>query len=133
LALHSVVEQLASKGYVNAFQRTQNDTLDKIYEYIFQNFDQSISLEEIAGLANMNPSAFSRYFKRINQKTFSRYVNEIRIGFACRQLMEQKDNVSTICYESGFNNLSNFNRQFRLIKGISPSEYRKQYQSQDQS
>lgn len=71
----------------------------------------------------MNPSAFSRAFKRLNKKTFSNYLNEIRIGYACKLLIEEKYSITYICYEAGYNNLSNFNRQFKLITSTTPSGY----------
>ena len=123
LANHSEQEFLASEGFVSSFKKNKNDSLDKTYEYIFENFAQPISLNDIAEIANMNPSAFSRFFKRVNRKTFSRYLNEVRIGYACKRLIENKGKITEVCYESGFNNISNFNRQFRAIKGMSPTEY----------
>ena len=127
LAIHKDYEILSSEGYIKTFNVTKNVTLDNTYEYIFENFNKPISLEDVANVANMNPASFSRYFKRVNQKTFSRYLNEVRIGFACNQLIEQKGNISSICYDSGFNNISNFNRQFKKITQKSPSEYLRQY------
>lgn len=123
LAQHQTFELLASEGFVHSFKKNQNQNLDKTYEYIFENFAQPISLNDVAAVANMNPSAFSRFFKRVNRKTFSRYLNEVRIGYACKQLIENKSTISTICYESGFNTVSNFNRQFKAIKQMSPSEF----------
>lgn len=123
LSQHKNYEILSSEGYIKTFNKTKNVTLDNTYEYIFENFNKPISLEDVANVANMNPSAFSRYFKRINRKTFSKYLNEVRIGYACNQLIEQKGNIASICYDSGFNNISNFNRQFKNITLKSPSEY----------
>ncbi len=123
LANHGQTTVLSSEGYLHEFNRTTNKSLNKIYEYIFNNFDKKIILSEVAEIANMNPSAFSRFFKRVNRKTFKEYVNEIRIGYACKLLTEHQYNITRICYESGFNNISNFNRQFKKITGRSPSEY----------
>lgn len=123
LADHKHKTVLSSEGYLNTFKKTNNKNLDKIYEYIFNNFDKQIVLSEVAEIANMNPSAFSRFFKRINRKTFKEYVNEIRIGYACKLLSEHQYNITRICYESGYNNISNFNRQFKKITGKSPSQY----------
>ncbi len=123
LTKHKNYKLLSSKGFINSFNKTKNKSLDKTYEYVFNNFNKPISLNEVADVACMNPSAFSRFFKRVNRKTFTRYLNEIRIGYACKLLIEQKSNISTICYEAGFNNISNFNRQFKSIKGMSPTDY----------
>ncbi|WP_084088487.1 AraC family transcriptional regulator [Fodinibius roseus] len=114
---------LSSAGYVNSFRKRKNSKIVPVYEYIMNNFKNGICLDNAAELANMNPSAFSRYFKRIHKKTFTRYVNEVRIGYACKLLMEQKFNISEVCYESGFNNVSNFNRQFKSLKEMTPTEF----------
>jgi AraC-like DNA-binding protein len=123
LATHKEFELLASEGFVNSFKKNQNESLDRTYEYVFENFAKPITLNEVAEIANMNPSSFSRFFKRINRKTFSKYLNEVRIGYACKQLIENKNTITDICYESGYNNVSNFNRQFRNIVKMSPSAY----------
>ena len=120
LAKHDNIKLLASEGYLHT---KVTEGSDEIHEYIFKNFHRSVQLNDVAAVAGMNPSAFSRYFKRIHRKTFSRYLIEIRIGFACKLLMEDESSISSICYSSGFNNLSNFNKQFRKLKGMNPSEY----------
>lgn len=131
LANHQNSKQLSSQGFVNSFKSSKGDTQDKVQAYIFKNFNKSITLEDVAQIAHMNLSAFSRYFKRVNRKTFSRYLSEIRIGYACKLLMEGKFNIATICYESGYNNISNFNRQFKLIMDCSPSEYAKTHKKKN--
>ena len=119
--------QLSSSGFLNTFHKSENNNLDKVYSYVFNNFKKPISLEDVSEIAHMNPSAFSRFFKKISRKTFSRYLNEIRVGYACKMLLEQKYSITDICYESGFNNLSNFNRQFKAITNYSPTEYLQDY------
>lgn len=109
---------------------TQTDTahnMDKVYDYIYCNFKENIELDKLASIACMNKSSFCRYFKKMNSKTISRFVNEIRIGYACQLLQENRYSISMICYESGFNNISNFNRQFRNIMDVSPSDYVKKF------
>lgn len=123
LANHEEYQLLSSPGFINSFNRTENKSLDEIYEFIFNNFNQPIGSKDVAEVAKMNPSAFSRFFKRIHRKTFTRYLNEIRIGYACKLLIENKNNITLVCYESGFNNISNFNRHFKAIMGMSPSDY----------
>jgi AraC-like DNA-binding protein len=127
LARHTNFELLASEGYVNASFKNDKRNLDRMYAYIFKNFTGSISLVTVAEIVHMNPSAFSRFFKRLNHKTFSKYINEIRVGYACKLLIENKDTITSICYESGYNNISNFNRQFRSVTRMSPSEYLEKY------
>lgn len=127
LANHKEVELLTSEPFLKSFKTNQNEILDKTFEYVFENFSNPITLNDVAKVANMNPSAFSRFFRRANHKTFSSYLNEVRIGYACRLLTERKLNIATICYESGFNNISNFNRQFRAYVHMSPTQYRATY------
>ena len=123
LAEETDYELLSSEGFLNDFKQTDKRQLDGVYHFVMQNFTKQIKLDEIAGIVNMTASSFSRYFKRINSKTFSQYVSEIRVGYACRLLIENKYQIARVCYESGFNNLSNFNRQFKAIMKCSPSEY----------
>ncbi|MEX2592941.1 MAG: AraC family transcriptional regulator [Anditalea sp.] len=119
---------LSSTGYINTFREINNSKMVRIHEFIMNNFKKDISLCDVAELANMNPSAFSRYFKSIQKKTFIRFLNEVRIGYACKLLIEDKYNIGEVCFESGFNNISNFNRQFKSLKKISPSKYIKIYE-----
>lgn len=126
LAKHSQIKLLSSEGYL---ERKPEEQSDKTHEFIFKNFTKQILLADVAAIASMNPTAFSRYFKRIHRKTFSRYLIEIRIGYACKLLIENKVKVSSACYESGFNNISNFNKQFKHIMDMSPSQYIKQHSS----
>ncbi|TXD46776.1 AraC family transcriptional regulator [Polaribacter sp. IC073] len=127
LALHDDFKLLASAGYVSSLKLEESKLSNKVIAYIFKNFNNDINLITVADIANMNPSAFSRSFKRVHRKTFSKYVNEIRVGFACKLLQENELNVAAVAYESGFNNLSNFNRQFKIIKKMSPSGYVKKH------
>lgn len=118
---------LSSAGFVDSFKSKQNSKLIVVYEYIMNNFKQEITLDKVAELANMNPSAFSRYFKSIQKKTFTQFLNEVRIGYACKLLQEHHYNIAEVCFESGYNNISNFNRQFKALKNMSPSAYVKMY------
>ena len=127
LANHEDVTPLASKGYLNIFREGSNKVMYKTHEYIFKNFNRNISLEEVASIANMSPSSFSRSFKRVNRKTFKEYVNEVRIGYACRLLDENNYHIARVSRESGYNNISNFNRQFKKITGRTPTDYMKQH------
>ncbi len=123
LAEWNAKELLASAGYIADFQRTKNRQLDRIYQFVYDNFKNPIQSKDVAEAIFMNPSSFSRYFKRMHQKTFTRYLNEIRIGYACKLLIEKSHTVSEACFESGFGNVSNFNRQFKCIKGKTPTQY----------
>ena len=127
LSKHERYQLLSSTSFVSCFQKTENRRMDKIYAYVFENFNEAISASDVAKVAGMNKSAFSRFFKKTHRKPFTRYFNEIRLGYACKLLLENMDSITAIGYMSGFNNISNFNRQFKLIYGMSPSSYLKNH------
>jgi len=104
------------------------DRLNKVMHYINTNYQNHINQKDIAEKIGMNVSAFSRYFSEKTGKKFSGFVNELRINYACKLLINNSIAVSQICFESGFENISNFNRTFRQYTGITPSEYRKKFQ-----
>jgi AraC-like DNA-binding protein len=99
--------------------------LNKVFDFINQNYKRQISLEEVAAQINMTPSAFCRFFKRRTKNTFSNYLIETRIATACKLLLQKDVTVSESCYESGYNSTSNFHRHFRRVTGYSPIEYKK--------
>jgi AraC-like DNA-binding protein len=104
-----------------------SDRIKKVLEHVSENFQNQIMLDDVAQLANMSESAFSRYFKKRTRKTFSNFLTEIRIEYACKLLQNDKMSISQIAFDSGFYNLSNFNRQFKSIKKITPLAYRMNY------
>ncbi len=114
---------LASPGYSKIRKSADFDRFDKAHRYMIENFHQNISLNTVSDIIGMTPTSFCRYFKKHTKKSFHTVLNEIRVGHACKLLIENKMNISGICYESGFNNVSNFNEQFKKIKGITPSQY----------
>jgi len=121
--------QTISPGY--AYNKStgisKSQRLEKVYSFVSTNYTSEINLEEVASLANFCTSAFCRYFKTVTNQTFIEYVNEIRISNACKELIENNLSTEMICYASGFNTLSNFNRHFLKITGMTPSTYKKQY------
>ena len=117
---------LASINYTNQYQYHDSKRMDQVFKYIFDNFREDISLNTIADVANMNTFAFCRFFKARTQKSFTQFVNETRIGYACKLLANKDHSITDIAYECGFNNVSNFNRFFKVIKKASPREYRNQ-------
>lgn len=116
---------LSSIGYSNPHNQKDVQRISKIYNYIMANFTEELSLETAAKLANMTSSAFCKYFKARTQKTFTHFVNEVRIGHACKLLFDDQLSMTEICFQSGFNNLTNFNRNFKLYTKISPSEFKR--------
>ena len=101
--------------------------INGVLSYIIQNYQEEINLGDMARLANMSESAFSRYFKKRTRRTFSQFITEIRIEHACKLLVQDKMSISAISVESGFNNLSNFNRQFKMVKQTTPLAYRSSF------
>jgi AraC-like DNA-binding protein len=122
------LESLASPGYTNSLKEGDTERMNKVYAYVMKNFRRKMTVSELAELTHMTPTSFSRYFKVHANKTFSEFVSEIRIGHACKLLIEKKINVSQACYASGFQTLSNFNKQFKTITNRTPMAYKKQYQ-----
>ena len=118
---------ISSKPYEYSFNQNETDRLNKVYEYAFKNFRKKVLLEEVAGLLHMTPTSFSRYFTMKNNKTFSRFIAEIRIKHACEMLTETDESVAQLWYDCGFNTLSNFNKQFKEIISKKPSEYKKEF------
>ena len=132
--LHSEeMDELSSTGYNNLMKENDTEIMKAVYSYLMANFKRKISLSEVSAIASMTPTAFSRYFKQHANKTFSELLSEIRIGHACRLLIEQRMNVTQACYESGFQTLSNFNRQFKVHMKRSPLAYRKEYETVTQT
>lgn len=104
---------------------SDTDRIDHIYKYVREHFTEQISLEEIASEVSMTVPSFCRYFKKVTGKTFTEFVNEFRIVHACKLLNEERQTISEVCFASGFNNFSHFNRLFKEKTGYSPNKYRK--------
>lgn len=119
-------QKLSSLINTKKYDGEQGKRMQDIFEYTMRNFNRNINLTEISDIANMTSNAFCRYFKQRTNKTFVNFLNEIRIGNSCKLLAKTSDlSIAEISYRSGFNNLTNFNRKFKAVKGITPSEYRK--------
>ena len=118
---------LSTIGFNGKIQSFDLQRLNRVLEYVMANFKNDIKLEEVAGEANMSPTSFCRYFKNRTNKTVMQFINEIRIGYAHKMLVETQYNVEQICYECGFKNVSNFYEQFQKITGKSPFKYRKEH------
>jgi AraC-like DNA-binding protein len=118
------VVMLSSIGYQSVLLDSENDRINDIYEYTFNNFHQKIYLEQVAGIAGLVPNSFCRYFKSRTGKTYLQFLTEIRVGHACKLLMDDNINIKEVCYESGFANFSCFHKRFKEITGQSPHNYR---------
>lgn len=118
---------IANAGYINTNKESEKDRMGQVYEYVMQNFQEKVTLEEAARISNLSVSAFSRFFKSRVNKSFSDFLTDVRISHACKLLHETDLNVSEIAYECGFFTLSNFNRLFRDRVQKTPLEYRKEF------
>lgn len=107
------------------YKESDAEKLSSIFNYVLENYHRDVDIQTAASLACMSEAAFCRYFKRNTHKTFSQFVNEIRISHATRLLIGKEDSITDICYACGFDNVSYFNRQFKVHQGITPREYRK--------
>lgn len=116
---------LASEGYLGKFNPQDSERLSDVYKYIMKNFTNPIGLNDISSIANMTPSSFSKYFKNKTGKTFLNFVNEVRIGHACKLFCDGHLNISQVCYSCGFNNLTNFNKNFKYFTKLTPTQYKK--------
>ena len=119
-------KQLLSTGF-SPNTSGESQRINIVFQFIMKNYTDEIYVKQIASKLNMSVAAFSRYFKHHTRKTFSDYVTEIRIGHACRMLMEDNCSISEISYQSGFDNLSNFYRHFKKVIGIIPKEYKNRF------
>jgi AraC-like DNA-binding protein len=124
-------EVLSLKVFEKNINLKQGSRIDKVLEYLSQNYIEEINLAEVAASVHMSISAFSRFFKRITGKNYINYLNDLRINSACTLLIETDMSVSEICFKSGFQSLANFNRRFKQIKMVSPKEFRNQFSKTD--
>ena len=107
-----------------AYSEHEGIRIGSIYNFIMQQYDKPITLEDVAKQAHMTPQAFCRYFKKHTRHTFVSFLNEVRINEACKKLTDgQYDSIATIAYNCGFNSITNFNRVFKGVTGKSPSDY----------
>lgn len=127
MATSTEYELLASVGFTNSVNSEDFERFNKVYKFLVKNFATSIRLEEVSTLVGLTPTAFCRYFKERTKKTFVEYLNEMRIGYSKKLLLENKMKISTISGEVGFPNLSNFISQFKKVTGMSPSQFQKQF------
>lgn len=115
---------LSSEGFLPTLDTSTRDRINRCHDYVFRNFREEITLAGAARAVGMSEQAWSRYFKSVTGNTFSRFVNEVRIGHACRLLVETDLSIAEIAYECGYGSLSNFNRRFLELRGSSPKIFR---------
>lgn len=120
---------LNADGFSMEMQMQDNDRMNVVYNYVKDHFQENISLEEISELVSMTVPSFCRYFKKITNKTFTKFVNDYRLVHACKLLAEKQISIIQVCDESGFNNFGHFNKSFKTFTGKSASLYRKELHS----
>lgn len=129
LELSDESQILNAEGFTMEMQMQDNDRINIIYNYVKDHFQENICLEEIAEKVSMTVPSFCRYFKKTTHKTFTKFVNDYRLVHASKLLAEKPISVTEICFESGFNNFSHFNKSFREFTGKSASQYRNELRS----
>ena len=137
ILLLQILEKMlnAEKHFLNSaiheyeLKEARFDQLNKVLNYTFSKASENITIDQVAREASLSRSQFSRYFKERTGKTYINFLNEVRIENACSQLRDVKNSIEQICYDVGFQNISNFNRQFRKSKKMTPSEYRSFFRS----
>jgi AraC-like DNA-binding protein len=126
-ASSSRLQMLSSIGFRPDYSESENDRINAIYDYSFRHFTGKIYLGEVASIAGLVPNSFCRYFKSRTGKTYTQFLTEIRVGHACKLLLDNRISIKQLCYESGFNNFTCFHKNFRLITGKSPQSYQKEH------
>ena len=120
---------LSSIGFIQNADENDYERINEVYQFIIKNYKDNPTLEQVANKANMSITAFCRYFKSHTNKTYTVFLNEIKIGNACKLLIDNKLSISSICFEIGFNNFTHFNKQFKKIMRLTPREYQQKYLS----
>ena len=127
LSIDSNFHQLSSSSFSHIKVSADSRRVQKVEEYINDNYGADIRLQTLADIVGMTPTAFSRFFKLRTGKTISDYIIDIRLGIASRRLVDTTMSIAEVCYDCGFNNVSNFNRIFKRKKGVSPKLFRENY------
>lgn len=115
---------LNAQGFVLEAELQDNNRINIIFNFVKEEFHRAITLEEVADIVSMTVPSFCRYFKKITGKTFVQFANEYRLVHATKLLHEKQISILDVCFDSGFNNFSHFNKQFKKFTGNTPSTYR---------
>ncbi|MBR1521257.1 MAG: helix-turn-helix domain-containing protein [Bacteroidaceae bacterium] len=127
LSLQEDYHLLTSSAFAHVQNVAESRRVKKVEEYIDMHFRDEIRLQSLADIASMTPTAFSRFFKLRTGRSISDYIIDVRLGHAARLLADSTNSIVEICYDCGFNNVSNFNRIFKKKKGCTPSAFRENY------
>jgi len=120
-------QYMASEGFFLKSSSKGEDRIQKVIDYITENYIKDISLEDLADVSYMTTNSFCRYFKNRTGKTAFEFIREFRVNKACQMLINGEKSIADICYDTGFNSFSSFNRIFKNLKNISASEYKNKY------
>ena len=118
---------LSSDAFTSITATDDCERINRVYQFVMDNYTKNPSLEEVAEIACMSHTAFCRFFKSHTNKTYIQFLNEIKIGNACKMLIDNDLSISEICYITGFNSTAHFNNQFKKILGVTPSQYRMEH------
>jgi AraC-like DNA-binding protein len=121
------LQLLSSIGFRPDFSESENDRINAIYDYTFRHFTRNIYLGQVAAVAGLVPNSFCRYFKSRTGKTYTQFLTEIRIGHACKLLLDNRISIKQLCFESGFNNFTCFHKNFKAITGTTPQLYQREH------
>jgi AraC-like DNA-binding protein len=121
------LQLLSSIGFRPDFSEAENDRINAIYDYTFRHFTGKIYLDHIAAIAGLVPNSFCRYFKSRTGKTYTQFLTEIRIGHACKLLLDNRISIKQLCFESGFSNFTSFHKHFKSITGKTPQSYQREH------
>ncbi|MNK17917.1 HTH-type transcriptional activator Btr [compost metagenome] len=118
---------IASMGFKYNYLSEEQDQIQNIYNYTLNHYKRKITLAEIAEVAKVSPNTFCKFFKSRSRKNYTDFVNEIRVGQACKLLIENKFRINEVCFESGFNNFASFHKCFKKVTGKSPLQYQRSF------
>ncbi|HEY4207740.1 MAG TPA: helix-turn-helix domain-containing protein, partial [Puia sp.] len=118
---------LSSIGFQHDFSEEESQRINAIYDYTLRHFSQKIYLEQVAAIVGLVPNSFCRYFKSRTGKTYTQFLTEIRVGHACKLLIDNRISIKQLCFESGFNNFTCFHKNFKMITGKSPQHYQREH------
>lgn len=124
-------KELLSSSEMHQLTKQKSGRIDKVYKFISDNYNTIIKLDDVAKVANMTPNSFCRFFKKYTNKSFIEFLNEVRIRNASRLLIQEDLTVSQIAYTVGYNSITNFNKQFKLITGVTPLHYKSNFDNQE--
>ncbi|HEY5408376.1 MAG TPA: AraC family transcriptional regulator [Ginsengibacter sp.] len=124
-------ELLSSPGYTSSVNLADTERINIVMDFVMNHYSEEVKIEKIATLTNLTTASFCRYFKSKTHKTFSQFLNEVRILNSCKLLVNSNMTITQICYNTGYNNISHFNRQFKIITGMTAKEYAKKFLKND--